>query len=83
MCGIAGFVGGDWGRAGDVTRILQGMNEALNHRGPDDSGIWMDPVAPVGFAHDRLTILDLSPTGRQPMHSHSGRYVISYNGEMM
>jgi asparagine synthase (glutamine-hydrolysing) len=82
MCGIAGFLGGDWHDRRNATRILERMNAALRHRGPDGSGIWTDNDARVGFAHDRLNILDLSPTGKQPMLSHSGRYVINYNGEI-
>jgi asparagine synthase (glutamine-hydrolysing) len=81
MCGIAGFLGGEW-PGSEVAQILERMNFALRHRGPDDSGIWTDKDSRVGFTHDRLSILDLSPTGKQPMHSHSGRYVITYNGEI-
>ena len=58
------------------------MGEQLKHRGPDDSGTWVDEDAGVGLAHTRLAIIDLSRNGAQPMRSSSGRYVISYNGEM-
>ena len=82
MCGIAGFLAGEWPGDNEAAAILRRMNEALNHRGPDDSGTWMDSDAGVGFAHNRLSILELSRAGRQPMQSHSGRHVIIYNGEI-
>lgn len=80
MCGIAGiwFINGR-----KVERsVLQKMNDRLSHRGPDDEGIWISADGKVGLAHRRLSILDLSPMGRQPMHSASGRYVIVFNGEV-
>lgn len=58
------------------------MNEALRHRGPDGEGIWVDAEAGVVLAHRRLAVIDLSPGGFQPMHSHDGRYVITFNGEI-
>lgn len=58
------------------------MGAALTHRGPDSSGSYIDAALPVGFAHRRLAILDLTPSGHQPMVSPSGRYVITYNGEL-
>ena len=58
------------------------MADALKHRGPDASGTWSDASAGVGFAHRRLSILDLSVLGNQPMISENGRFVISYNGEV-
>src|SRR5258708_29917547 len=57
------------------------MADQLVHGGPDDSGVWVDPQAGIAFGHRRLSILDLSPDGHQPMHSESGRYVIVFNGE--
>jgi asparagine synthase (glutamine-hydrolysing) len=58
------------------------MGEALHHRGPDDGGSWVDATAGIALAHRRLSILDLSPLGHQPMASADGRYVMAYNGEV-
>jgi asparagine synthase (glutamine-hydrolysing) len=83
MCGIAGF---QWRRAHHPTdrlrRIIQAMTDTLTHRGPDDSGVWVDPAVGLALGHRRLSILDLSAAGRQPMMSICGRYVITYNGEI-
>ena len=82
MCGVAGFLspGGFAGeRAGQ--EVMQ-MADALIHRGPDDAGQWIDTNAGIALAHRRLSILDLSPAGHQPMHSASGRYVLVFNGEI-
>ncbi len=81
MCGIAGYITTD--PLGErALPIASAMADALQHRGPDDAGVWIDPQSGIGLAHRRLAILDLSPTGRQPMVSESGRYVIVYNGEV-
>jgi len=58
------------------------MADALHHRGPDDSGVWVDPEAGIALGHRRLSIIDLSLQGQQPMRSANGRYVISFNGEV-
>lgn len=58
------------------------MAERIAHRGPDDMGVWVDQMSGVVLAHRRLSIVDLSPTGHQPMISSSGRYVIAFNGEI-
>lgn len=81
MCGIAGF----WQtkRQAEVpAEILLRMGNALKHRGPDDSGVFYDDSTGMGLVHRRLSILDLSPAGHQPMASHSGRYLIIFNGEV-
>ena len=58
------------------------MTNRLRHRGPDDFGIWLDAAVPVALGHRRLSIIDLSPLGHQPMVSASGRYVLVFNGEI-
>lgn len=81
MCGIAGFFfRGDGGKGGK--RDLIAMTDAIVRRGPDEHGAWLDDQAGVALGHRRLSIVDLSPTGHQPMTSQSGRYVIVYNGEI-
>ena len=83
MCGLAGFI-----VAGDVLpfekwpALLMKMGLAIRHRGPDDSGVWLDESAGVGLVHQRLSILDLSSAGHQPMTSVDGRFVIVFNGEI-
>lgn len=78
MCGIAGFCN----RQGSWRRDIEIMKSRMAHRGPDGEGSWADPDGTVALGHRRLSILDLSEGGAQPMISHSGRYVISYNGEI-
>jgi asparagine synthase (glutamine-hydrolysing) len=81
MCGLAGFLNSNSiGPEGED--YLGKMADAIRHRGPNDSGIWLDTYAGIGLAHRRLSILDLSPQGHQPMVSVSDRYVIVYNGEI-
>ncbi len=82
MCGIVGFVTID-GVAPDLAvGQIRAMSDRIAHRGPDDADAWVDADAGVALGHRRLSILDLSPAGRQPMRSPSGRYVIVYNGEV-
>ena len=80
MCGLAGYFS---------TAVQQGMSEtatqmarAIVHRGPDDAGAWADESAGLALGHRRLSIVDLSAAGHQPMHSASGRWVIAFNGEI-
>jgi asparagine synthase (glutamine-hydrolysing) len=79
VCGIAGFFDPK-GATSDHEAVCAAMIDSLAHRGPDDRGVWTDRGVALG--HRRLSIIDLSPAGHQPMHSHSGRYVVSYNGEI-
>jgi asparagine synthase (glutamine-hydrolysing) len=78
MCGIVGMLRLDGGPAD--RRVLQRMRDAMWHRGPDDAGIWCD--GPLGLGHRRLSILDLSPLGHQPMHAPDGSASIVFNGEI-
>jgi asparagine synthase (glutamine-hydrolysing) len=83
MCGLAGFVvGRGRGQQPALEVLASQMADALQHRGPDDKGVWADPEAGIALGHRRLSILDLSPAGHQPMFSPSGRFVIVYNGEI-
>lgn len=81
MCGITGFLGLKQSIP-ETEQILHSMCMSLAHRGPDNSGIWIDAETGVGLGHRRLSILDLSPEGHQPMHSACGRYVVVFNGEI-
>lgn len=81
MCGLTGFLG--YRESGEnAVATLAGMAQSIESRGPDDAGVWHDPLAAIGLAHRRLSIVDLSAAGHQPMMSPSGRYVIAYNGEI-
>ena len=83
MCGIAGFlIGASDGRARELAEVSSAMDACLQHRGPDDHGVWIDEESGVALVHRRLSILDLSPAGHQPMISADGRFVIIYNGEV-
>lgn len=83
MCGITGFLNirNDLDRR-EIQAIATSMHKSLAHRGPDDADVWQDPDVPLVLAHRRLSIIDLSAEGRQPMMSASGRYVTVYNGEI-
>ena len=83
MCGIAGFLDfSGSSRAEELTNLVGLMTNAINHRGPDDHGIWVDDEAGAALGFRRLAILDLSPTGHQPMVSENGEFVIVFNGEI-
>ena len=79
MCGIAGLLTQN---AMDIESLAVRMSTAMDHRGPDDHGVWCDPDAGIALSHRRLSIIDCSPAGHQPMSSNNGRYTISYNGEI-
>ncbi len=81
MCGIAGILNPGM-RQEWLSATAARMASALAHRGPDGDGVWVDPAAGIALGHRRLSIIDLTPAGAQPMQSASGRYVISYNGEV-
>jgi asparagine synthase (glutamine-hydrolysing) len=83
MCGIAGMI--DFGHETSeqaLCEIAGRMASSVRHRGPDDGGVWVDAAAGIALAHQRLSILDLSPAGHQPMASPSGRYITVFNGEI-
>lgn len=81
MCGIAGFLSpAPLGR--EAAAIATAMADRIAHRGPDASDVWIDERAGVALAHRRLSVLDLSSAGAQPMFSASGRFVLTFNGEI-
>ena len=83
MCGIAGFLDLRAATGADeLAARATRMATTIAHRGPDDAGVWTDADAGVALSHRRLSIVDLSALGHQPMLSSDGRYVISYNGEV-
>lgn len=81
MCGIAGALSLTRAPIGDLDRVLGAMSELIAHRGPDGQGFWLAPDAICGLAHRRLAIIDLSPTGHQPMMAPNGT-MVTYNGEI-
>ena len=79
MCGISGFIN----RTGlDSSRLIDNFLVSINHRGPDSNGVWFDQNQSVYLGHTRLSIVDLSDTGCQPMLSKDGRYILVFNGEI-
>lgn len=83
MCGLVGFLTpGKWRADGAALRILEHMSNAIMHRGPDADGYWKDENSGIALGHRRLSILELSAAGAQPMQSVCGRYVIAFNGEI-
>lgn len=82
MCGVLGFLGGGVSGTRNNGSLLRLMADTITHRGPDDSGLWSDPTRQIWLGHRRLSIVDLSSAGHQPMISRSGRYVLLFNGEI-
>lgn len=82
MCGIAGTLTNKPVSRTTLREIADGMADAVAHRGPDDSGVWVDEVCGLALAHRRLSIIDLSSAGHQPMTSPCGRFTLIYNGEI-
>jgi asparagine synthase (glutamine-hydrolysing) len=82
MCGLTGFFHPDGFRTEEGEAIVVSMRDRLVHRGPDDAGVWLDGDAGIALGHRRLSILDLSTAGHQPMVSASGRFVLVFNGEI-
>ena len=82
MCGITGFMSPAGFPFDEANATLVKMRDRLLHRGPDDAGSWLDAEAGIALGHRRLSIVDLSPAGHQPMVSEFGRYVLAFNGEI-
>jgi asparagine synthase (glutamine-hydrolysing) len=82
MCGLAGFCQNGGDTKAELRAQVRAMAETLAHRGPDDADEWVDDAAGIALGFRRLSIVDLSEGGRQPMHSASGRHVITFNGEI-
>ena len=82
MCGLAGLFTTDGTSLAALRSTANGMAAALRHRGPDDQGVWADEEAGIALGFRRLSIMDLSMDGHQPMRSPSGRYVLVFNGEI-
>ena len=80
MCGFAGVMSENKIMLG--SNLITPMTDAISHRGPDNIGFWNNTSAGIALGHRRLSILDLSPAGHQPMHLASGRYIIVFNGEI-
>jgi asparagine synthase (glutamine-hydrolysing) len=82
MCGLSGFYCPSGFQTEDGTELARNMANAIAHRGPDDSGEWVDGDVGIALSHRRLSILDLSDAGHQPMISTSRRYTLVFNGEI-
>lgn len=80
MCGLTGILGQSSLNSDHAQNLITLMNDQIAHRGPDGREVWSE--GPIALGHRRLSILDLSPAGQQPMTSASGRYVIAFNGEI-
>lgn len=82
MCGFAGIISGPTGHPTSVRAVAKHMARTLEHRGPDDHASWADPSGRIGLGFQRLSIIDLSTGGRQPMTSSCGRFTLVFNGEV-
>lgn len=82
MCGISGVLSDKESNSIDIKRTASIMSSILSHRGPDDSGLWVNSENVCAMSHSRLAIIDLSSAGHQPMSSQCGRYTIVFNGEI-
>ncbi|MCF8422783.1 MAG: asparagine synthase (glutamine-hydrolyzing) [Bacteroidia bacterium] len=80
MCGIAGII--HFNNKPVLTEQLKQMTDVIAHRGPDGEGYWVNAKSNVGFGHRRLSIIDLSSNGKQPMHYANNRYTVTFNGEI-
>ena len=78
MCGLVGY----WNKNGADASIVERMAAQIRHRGPDDAGSWLNQEGDLALAHRRLSVIDLSPAGQQPMASPCGRFMLVYNGEI-
>jgi len=82
MCGISGYLTAARAAAPEMIAIARSMGATLESRGPDGRGEWVDPECGIALGHRRLSIIDLTPSGHQPMVSHDGRFVVAFNGEI-
>ena len=82
MCGIAGLIAWRAQSARPMDALVRAMTDTLQHRGPDDSGVWSAAEHGLALGQRRLAIVDLSPLGHQPMTSPTGRFVTVFNGEI-
>ena len=82
MCGIVGFIEKKYFNAEKAKSIIKKMTDSMFHRGPDDSGFWMDNKNKLALGHRRLSVIDVSKAGLQPMSSSNSRFVIVFNGEI-
>lgn len=82
MCGILGYLGGEFDDIKNNEVIIKKMSDQIFMRGPDSSGIWIDSSNKIALGHRRLAVVELSEAGHQPMSSNSKRYVMTYNGEI-
>lgn len=83
MCGFIGFINkSEKKNYSSEYNVIKMMNDTLSHRGPDSEGFWLDITCGIALAHRRLSIMDISQNGHQPMVSNNGQYVLVYNGEI-